>query len=163
MIMANLIRREPATNQSVTRDPFQWMRDMLAWEPFREAAPSSWMGPAWEGNFNPAFEVKETKDGFQFKADLPGIKEADIDVKLTGNRLAISGKREFENQDKGDTFYTYERSYGTFQRVFALPDGIDAEHSAAELKDGVLTIVMPKKPSVASKTISVKTSDTPKS
>jgi len=158
--MANLIRRDD-NNQQLVRDPFQWMRDMLKWDPFNE--PSSFFGPAWEKSFSPAFEVKETKDDFQIRADMPGVKESDIDVKLTGNRMAITGKRDNEKEDKSDTYYTYERNYGSFQRVFALPDGVDTEHSAAELKDGVLTIVLPKKPGMGSKTIEVKTSAKQKS
>ena len=91
---------------------------------------------------------------------LPSRKQI-LDFIATSDQPA--GKREIEKQDKSDTFYTYERSYGTFQRVFALPDGLDTEHSVAELKDGVLTVVMPKKPGASSKTIAVKTSETPKS
>ena len=159
-----LIRREaPEQQQIAARDPFQWMRDMLRWDPFKEMAPASWMGPSWEPTFAPAFEVKETADSFQFKADLPGVKEPDLEVKLAGNRLSISGKRESEKQDKNDTYYTYERSYGSFVRSFALPDGADTDHAIAELKDGVLTIAIPKKPGNGSKTIAVKTSETKKS
>lgn len=155
--MSNIIRRNDNTDQQLaTRDPIRWMKDMLRWDPFQEIAPT-WMGPNWnELTFAPAFEVKETKDSFQFKADLPGVKESDVEVKLTGNRLAISGKRETEKQDKNDTYYTFERSYGSFQRVFTLPDGMDTDHVVAELKEGVLTIAVPKKAGEQSKTISVK-------
>lgn len=159
--MANLIRREP--EQAFTRDPFQWMRDMFRWDPFREMTPSSFFGPGWEPTFAPAFEVKENGDSFQFKADLPGVKESELDIKLTGTRLSISGKRESEKQDKGDTFYTYERSFGSFSRTFSLPDGIDADHAVAELKDGVLTIAIPKKAGGGARTIAVKTGETKKS
>ena len=162
--MANLIRRDNGNKQTqITRDPLQWMRDMLQWDPFAESAPASFFGPGWEGNFNPAFEVKETKDAFQINADMPGVKENDVEVKMTGNRLSISGKRDIEKEDKNDTYYTFERSYGSFQRLFTLPDGVDTEHSVAELKDGVLTIVLPKKPGTGAKTIEVKAGSKPKS
>jgi HSP20 family protein len=80
---------------------------------------------------SPAFEVKETKEAFVFKADVPGIKEQDVEVNVAGNRLTITGKREAEKEDRGDTFYTYERSHGSFSRTFTLPDQTDGEHVRA--------------------------------
>ncbi|HET9988217.1 MAG TPA: Hsp20/alpha crystallin family protein [Kofleriaceae bacterium] len=133
------------------------MRDMMRWDPFNlQATMPSWFEPTEMTTFVPAFEVKETKDSFQFSADLPGIKEKDVDIKLTGNRLAISGKRDAEREDKNDTYYTYERSYGSFQRTFALPEGLDTEHIHAEMKDGVLTVALPKKTTAQTKTIAIK-------
>jgi HSP20 family protein len=108
--------------------------------------------------FAPTFEIKETKDAYLFKADVPGIKEHDLEVTVTGNRLTVSGKREAEKEDQGDTFYTYERSYGQFTRAFTLPEGADMERLNADLKDGVLTLTLPKKPEVQAKKIAVKTS-----
>jgi len=133
------------------------MRQMMNWDPFREIAPS-WA--ATPQTFNPAFEVKETPEAFMFKADLPGIKDKDLEVKLTGNRLAISGNREEEKQNKGETFYTYERSYGSFLRTFTLPDGIDGDHVQAELKEGVLTVAVPKKAVAQGKNIAIKSGAT---
>ncbi|HEY5373189.1 MAG TPA: HSP20 family small heat-shock protein, partial [Polyangiaceae bacterium] len=105
--------------------------------------------------FSPDFDVKETKEGFVFRADVPGIKDADLDVRLTQNRLSISGKRESEKEEKGDTFYTSERSYGSFTRAFTLPQGVDADKIKAELKEGVLTLMVPKKPEAQPKKIDV--------
>jgi HSP20 family protein len=70
--------------------------------------------------FVPDFEVKETKEGFVFKADVPGIKEKDLEITMTGNRLTISGKREAEMEERSDTYYACERSYGSFTRAFTL-------------------------------------------
>jgi HSP20 family protein len=100
--------------------------------------------------------VKETKDAYVFKADLPGIREEDLDISLTGNRLTVSGKREEEKREEDDRFYAYERSYGSFSRSFTLPEGIDVEHAQADLNDGVLTVSVPKKPEVKPKKIEVK-------
>ncbi len=141
-------------------DPVHWL---LRWDPFRQMAPSLFSQPTAELTFSPAFEVKETKDGFMFKADLPGMKEQDLEVKLTGSRLTIGGKREAEHEDKGDTYYTYERAYGSFLRTFTLPDGIDGDHVQAELKEGVLSVVVPKKVAAQAKTVTVKTGETKKS
>jgi HSP20 family protein len=153
----SLIRRvtpeHPVTPVKAEADPFRWL---LRWDPFREMTPS-WFGqPPVEATFSPAFEVKENKDGFLFKADLPGMKEQDVEVKLAGDRLTVSGKREAERENKDDTYYAYERSFGSFLRTFTLPEGFDAEHVAAELKDGVLTIVVPKQPTAQAKTIAIK-------
>ena len=160
----SLIRRitpeHPVAPLKSETDPFRWL---LRWDPFREMTPS-WFGqPPVEATFSPAFEIKENKDGFLFKADLPGMKEQDIEVKLAGDRLAVSGKREAEREDKDDTYYAYERSFGSFLRTFTLPEGFDAEHVQAELKDGVLTIVVPKKATAQAKTIAIKGGDIKKS
>ncbi len=155
--MANIaVHKEPqakSTRPEREWDPFRTMRDVLRWDPFGEIAPR-WFGE--DLGFNAAFEVKESKDAFVFKADLPGIKAEDLDVKLTQNRLTVSGKREAEKTEKGDTFYTFERSYGSFVRSFTLPEGVDAEKVEADLKEGVLTLKVPKKPEAQPKQINVK-------
>lgn len=159
--MSNIAIQRDSGNQPVVPsrypgrdwDPFRAMRDLLRWEPFAELAPSF---GAFDGAvFSPAFEVKETKEGFVFRADVPGVKDSDLDVKLTQNRLSISGKRESEKTDKGDTFYATERSYGTFTRSFTLPEGVDGDKIRAELKEGVLTLLLPKKPESQPKKIAV--------
>jgi HSP20 family protein len=136
-------------------DPWRTMRALLSWDPFREMAP---FAPADASAFalNAAFDVKETKDAYLFKADVPGIHERDIEVTVTGNRLTIAGKREAEKEDKSDRYYSYERSYGSFTRSFTLPDGADVDALRATLEQGVLTINIPKKPEVQPKKIAVK-------
>jgi HSP20 family protein len=134
-------------------DPFDLMQDLMRWDPFREMTRG--LGGT-EGTWVPSFEVKETNDAYIFKGDLPGVKEDQLEISLTGNRLTISGRREEEKRDEGETYYVLERSYGTFSRTFTLPEGIDPEHVRAELKDGVLSVVVPKKPEVQPKRIEVK-------
>jgi HSP20 family protein len=80
------------------------LRDLVRWDPFQEMAPI-WPIDARNASFPVAFEVKETKDAFQFRADVPGVKEQDIDVTLTGRRLSVSGKRTGEG-GKGATTTT---------------------------------------------------------
>jgi len=135
--VADIVKKESG---QISRDPFQMMREMMRWDPFREMVPLS-----FERAWSPSFEVRETKDSFVFKADLPGVKKEDIDVSLTGNRLQIGGKRDEEKEQKGDTYFTYERSFGSFTRCFTLPDGADTEHVKTELNEGVLTLIVPKK------------------
>lgn len=153
--MANLIRRgAPGPMGPSTRalDPFEMMRDLIRWDPFAELGVAG----SRELGFVPSFEVKETKDEYVFKADLPGIREEDLDITLTANRLTVSGKREEEKREEEDRYYAYERSYGSFSRSFTLPEGIDVEHAQAELSGGVLTVSVAKKPEVKPKRIEVK-------
>jgi HSP20 family protein len=133
-------------------EPFRAMRDLLRWDPFGE------MTPIYSGQlpaYAPAFEIKETKDSFVFKADVPGVKEQDIEVTSTGNRLTVSGKRESEKEEKDDNFYAFERSYGSFTRSFTLPEQADTAHIQAELKNGELTIAIPKTAAAVAKRIPI--------
>lgn len=152
--MANLIRRGEAGSLEPSRfiDPFEMVRELMQWDPFRE------LGVVGSRNvaFVPSFEVKETKDGYVFKADLPGVKEKEIDISLTGSRLTVSGKREEERKEEEERYFTYERSYGTFSRSFTLPEGVDPESVQAELKDGVLTLNLAKRPEVKARKIELK-------
>lgn len=149
--MADIVKKNGG--QVMAWDPMRAMREMLKWDPFREMAPNL---AAFEGTaFNPDFDVTENKDSFLFKADLPGMKKEDIEITTTGNRLQISGKRDNEQETKTDTVYTYERQYGSFVRSFTLPDGVDVEHAKSELKDGVLTLVIPKTPGTQAKKIAI--------
>jgi HSP20 family protein len=159
--MSNIaIQREPSSQpaspvryQARDWDPFRAMRELMRWEPFGDLTQS--FRSLDSVAFSPSFDVKETKEGFVFRADVPGVKDADLDVRLTQNRLSISGKRESEKEEKGDTFYTSERSYGSFTRAFTLPQGVDADKIKAELKEGVLTLMIPKKPEAQPKKIDV--------
>ncbi|HUB05415.1 MAG TPA: HSP20 family small heat-shock protein [Myxococcales bacterium] len=152
--MALLIRRNTPT-QAAPADPYQWARELLRWDPFREMESYATDMDRAAALMAP-FEVKETKDSYVFKADVPGVKEQDLDITLTGNRLVVNGKREAEKEENTDTYYARERSFGSFTRSFTLPEGADGEHVRAELKDGVLTLVLPKKPELQPKKISVK-------
>jgi len=134
--------------------PFRAMRRLLGWDPFREMAPFI---PAEEPGltFTPAFEIKETKDAYEFRADIPGVEETDVEITVTGNRLTVSGTREAEREEKSDRFFATERLYGSFVRSFTLPEDIDPQNVRASLANGVLTISVPKKPETQPRKISV--------
>jgi HSP20 family protein len=129
-------------------DPFQMMREFFRAEPMFPLRA--------QDAFTPRFDVKETEEGYVFQADLPGVKEPDLKVAVEGNRLTITGKREEERRKETDTYYTYERSFGSFMRAFTLPETADAGKAQAELKEGVLTLKLPKKPEIQAKQITVK-------
>ncbi len=144
-------------------NPGQLIRNLMQWDPFREMMPSFPNFPSAELAFAPAFEVKETKSGYTFTADLPGVEEKDIDISRTGNRLTVTGKRESEHEDKSDSYYVCERSYGSFSRSFTMPDGIDGDHIQAHLKNGVLSLIVPKTTEAQTKRISLKSTTEKKS
>ncbi|TAK32839.1 MAG: Hsp20/alpha crystallin family protein, partial [Myxococcaceae bacterium] len=88
----------PALSSSAGNfDPFRTMRELMRFDPFAEMGTIN----NWQSiQFNPDFEVKETREGYQFRADLPGIKEKDLEISMTGNRLTVSGHREAEKRDE---------------------------------------------------------------
>ncbi len=132
-------------------DPFRMMRDMMRWDPFRDIG-------AWEPRargYAPSFDVRETRDAYLFEADVPGLREEDIEVSLTGNRLNVSGNRTYESREEADNYYTCERSYGQFSRAFTLPEGCNTDNVKANLDNGVLTIQVTKRPEVQAKKVAL--------
>ena len=154
--MANITRRDnggtttPA--RQYTRDPYAIARDFLAWDPFRELANPS------VPSFAPRFEVKERGDTFVFVADMPGIKEEDLEISLQNGVLTVSGTRNSEEKVEGEATYVYERQYGAFSRSFALPEIADPDKVEAQLATGVLTVKVGKKQEARPRKIELKKS-----
>jgi HSP20 family protein len=150
--MTAIVRRplQPSSFPSLFSDfdPFRVMEGLF------RMAPSETSVRQFE--FAPNFDVKETKESFLFKADLPGVKESDLEISHSGNRLTISGKREAEERKDGDNYYMVERTFGSFQRSFTLPESADVEQVKAELNGGVLSIVIPKRVAAQPRKVSVK-------
>ncbi len=92
----------------------------------------------------PAIDVTEDDKTYKIAAELPGMNEKDIDVSLHGDMLVLKGEKRQMKEEKEKHRYLSERSYGAFQRSFALPDGVDREKIAAEFSKGVLTLTLPK-------------------
>jgi HSP20 family protein len=152
MATLNVRNSEYGSGSNPSWEPFEAMRQMLEWDPFREMPARAWPGA---DTFIPPFDVKETADGYVFKADLPGIEEKDLDVSITGSRLTISGRREAEQAGEDETVYAAERRCGTFTRSFTVPEGIDGGHVEAHLHSGVLTVYLPKTPEVKPRKVSI--------
>ena len=150
--MSLLARNNGNTTQSpsryVARDPFQFARDLLSWDPF--------FGNRQVSAFVPAFEVKETNDAFLLKGDVPGVAESDIDINVHNNVLTVSGTRNAEERKEGESFALYERQYGSFSRSFSLPDTADGERVEAKLDSGVLTLTIWKKAEAKPRKIALK-------
>ena len=94
--------------------------------------------------FTPRVNVTEDEKGVYLSAELPGMDEKDIEVSVTEEAITIKGEKRQENEEKSKNYYRSERSYGSFERVVALPDQVDAEKAEAAFEKGVLTITLPK-------------------
>ena len=147
--MYSLIRRSnlPSTYYRSSLEPFSLFRQLAGWG---EAESTHW--------FSPALDAKETKDAYVFSLDLPGVEQKDIDISVKENVLTISGKREHEETKEDDNYCACERSYGSFSRSFTLPRSADVEGVSADLKNGVLTVSVAKKPEAQPKQIKVSAS-----
>jgi HSP20 family protein len=106
--------------------------------------------------FVPAVDIYEDKEGFHLKAELPGVKADDVHVNVENNVLTLRGERKLEREDKKDGYHRIERAYGSFTRSFVLPNTADADKVHADLKDGVLTVLVPKKSEAQPRRIEVK-------
>ncbi len=103
----------------------------------------------------PQVDVKEESDRFVLYADLPGIDPDDIEVSMDKGMLSIRGERSSETAQQGERFSRVERRYGSFHRRFALPDSADPQRIEAHGRNGVLEIVIPKRPETAPRRIQV--------
>lgn len=141
-------------------EPMRRMRDLFRWDPFVEMAPML-RGERELEMFSPDFDVKETPDAVVLQADLPGVDEKDVEISVDLNRLIVRGKRESEREEKGETYYACERSYGSFVRSFTMPSGVDTDNVHAEMKNGVLTIKVPKPAESRPKKVELKRGQAP--
>lgn len=140
-------------------DPFRSMQSMMqdVFEPFfTRPWGSRLFTTPFESGLSPVFALKERADAYVVEADVPGVKENDVDISLSGNRLTVCGKRDESRREEGETYYGYERQYGSFTRSFTLPDGIDHDRISAELESGVLSVTLPKKESSKPRKITLK-------
>ena len=151
--MPTLIRRvDPNFAGSFDVDPLRLVRDLLRWDAFADQTNAR---TPQKATFAPAVDIKETPNEFITQADLPGVVEKDVELSLTGNQLTLTGKRDLEQKKEHEQYVSHERSYGSFSRSFALPDHADSEQIVAELKDGVLTLHVPKRPEVKARKIAL--------
>jgi len=148
------------------------MSTMVTWNPFRELDEvqnrlSSFFGGGFNrlGNGNgglklaswsPQVDITEDEKEYLVKADLPEVKKDDVKVTVENGVLSVSGERKTEKEEKKRKFHRIERSYGSFERTFTLPDDADAAKVVAEFKEGVLKVHLPKSPTAKPKTIEVK-------
>jgi HSP20 family protein len=102
----------------------------------KDLATSSWA---------PAVDIYETENEVVLTAEIPGIEEKDIEIKVEDNTLTLKGERKFEKETKEENYHRIERAYGSFFRSFTLPTYVDQDKVEAEHENGVLKIRMPKR------------------
>ena len=103
-----------------------------------------WRGDLWSRA--PAVDIVDKENAYEISAELPGVDENSIDVKFSDGTLTIKGEKRDEREEKKKNFYLAERRYGSFQRSFSIPAGVDADRIEASFKNGVLTVTFPKTP-----------------
>ncbi len=139
----SLTQFDPLTNLRVFEDAFTRM--------FNE--------PQSNRPWSPAVDIYETENELVFKADLPDVDQKDIDVRVENQTLTIAGQRKFEKEESRKGFHRIERSYGNFVRSFAVPNSFNTEGIAAQYKNGVLTVTLPKKEAAKPRQIKVQLSE----
>lgn len=109
------------------------------YEPFKAVGSrvADWLAPASDASVG--------DDAYTITMELPGVEEGDIDVSVSDGVITVKGEKSTTREDKGDTWYFSERQYGAFSRAFRLPQDADGGKVAANLKDGILTLSVPKR------------------
>jgi HSP20 family protein len=118
----------------IWRAPFR--RSLFDIEPFWRREPS------WSGF--PAVDIVDKEKLYEITAELPGMDDKNIEITLSNGVLTIKGEKTEEKEEKKKDYYMSERHFGSFQRSFQLPAGVDAEKIEASFKKGVLTLTLPK-------------------
>jgi HSP20 family protein len=106
-------------------------------------------------NWMPSVDILEKDGNLILRAELPGMAQKEIDLKVEGDTLTLKGERKLENEDKKSNYHRIESYYGSFTRSFRLPETVDVDKINAEYKNGVLTITIPQKPEVKPREIPV--------
>jgi HSP20 family protein len=148
----NIIRREPF---NIGRwEPFREMEEML-----RQFSPSWGRSQRDEGEagavWRPLANISETDREYLVKVELPEVKKEDIHVSVDDGFMTLRGERKYEKEEGEGNDLRVESFYGTFSRSFALPESVDANKIAAECKDGVLRIRIPKTEARKSKPVPI--------
>lgn len=134
--------------------PFDRLRTEIdrVFEDFgRGTWPKSFFGdaePFWRRDFSlsgvPAVDITEKDGAYEITAELPGMVEKDIDVQFSDGMLTIKGEKKEEKEEKKKDYHLSERHFGSFQRSFRVPEGVQPNEITAEFKNGVLSLTLPK-------------------
>jgi len=143
---------------------------VIRWKSSQEAERSPFQRNFWFDNFSKRFlepgssmsiwepltNVVEKDDGYSITIELPGVKKEDVKITLVENSLTIKGEKKKEEKVEDKNYYRMERTFGSFQRTFHLPNEVDASKVKASFKDGILNISLVKKEEAKPKEISIK-------
>ncbi|MFY0690517.1 MAG: Hsp20/alpha crystallin family protein [Paracoccaceae bacterium] len=148
----------PAPAQADSWTPFGSLRHEIE-RLFDDFDPMSWreplsrriLGREGQVELSPAMDLMEHKDAYEISAELPGMDEKDVDIKISNGALLIKGEKTEETEKEEQNYYLSERRYGAFQRRFRLPEGVDADKIEATYSKGVLRVTLPKSKDVMEK------------
>ena len=144
--MAITLWRHRAPFEGLTR----WFNDIDTWY------DTGFSGDVPEMTWRPAIDVEEKDGKYLVRADLPGLQKKDIHVELHDGYLTLRGERKSEHEENKDNYHRIERTYGTFERTFRVPEGVTEKDIHAKYKDGVLELTVPGPKVVEPKTTAVK-------
>ena len=111
---------------------------------FEDFGRSFWQ-PSRRSSTGPAVDVVESENAYELKAEMPGMDEKNIEVKVANGNLTIKGEKQEEKEEKKKDYYLQERKFGSFERSFSIPEGVDTDKIEAAFKNGVLNVTLPKK------------------
>lgn len=146
----NLVRRRNGETNQMTE--FDRLRDEINRLFDFDSLPES--TGLFDRSFSPSLDVVEHDEEFAVTVDLPGVSEKDIDITVANNVLTIRGEKNQEKEENG-RYYRKETWSGSFQRTISLPNTVDADKVEAGMKNGVLTVRLPKREEAKPKRISV--------
>jgi HSP20 family protein len=106
-------------------------------------------------DWQPRVDITETDTAYLIKGEIPGVNKEDIKVNIENGMITMSGERKQEKEEKNKKFHRIERSYGSFMRSFRVPDNVDESAIKAEVKDGMLSVTMPKSAQAKAKSTNV--------
>lgn len=150
--MTSIVKTNGCKTQVAPWSPF---RDME--ERFGRLFAGLPVDPEWNlGAWTPAVDVHEDENQYTLTADLPGMKKEDISLSVVDNVVTLKGERKQETEKTEKGFHRIERTYGTFQRAFQIPRGVDASKVEARYENGVLTVNLPKPEAAKPRNIEVK-------
>jgi HSP20 family protein len=141
---------------------------LARWTPLREMAqlqnemnrffsglPTANQEELLTSSWAPQVDIYEDQDGIRLHADVPGVDQKDLDVKVENRMLTLRGERKLAQEEKKENYHRIERSYGAFTRSFMLPEYADADKVEAAFKNGVLEVKIPKREEKRPKQIKV--------
>ena len=143
--------------KAVARSPFRGLFPQSSLEDFFEHFLTAGNGQGAE-LMNAAMDIAETDQAFEVTMDLPGVDADEVDIRIDNNTLTVSGSRTEESteEDEKRQYHRVERYSGSFSRSVALPGFINEGETAAEYKDGVLKIVVPKREDAKPRKVTIK-------
>ena len=141
---------------TTTRRPYEALHNLRRLSAALDEAFSTEEGSTITSAWYPACDVFEDKDAVKIVAELPGVQPGDVKISLENNILTIRGEKKQHAEERNERVHRYERSYGVFERSFALPSTVDADKIHAGYENGILTVTVPKAEKARPREIAIK-------